>query len=70
MLFLFGRSNKVSMFLIRAQCSIPAFSQSNILTSFLSLTKSSTGLSNSTLPLPQGVYIQIIILYNFCILNI
>ena len=62
MLFLFGQYNKVSMFLIRAQCSTPAFSQNNILTSFLSLSNSSTGLSNSTLPLPQGVYIEILIL--------
>ena len=58
------------MFLIRAQCSTPAFSQINNLSSFLSLSKSSAGLSNSTLPSPQGVYIQIIIFYNFCVLNI
>ena len=70
MLFLSGRSNKVSMVLIRAQCSTSAFTQSNILTSFLSLLKLSTGLSNSTMPLPQGVCIQILILNNFCILNI
>ena len=70
MLFLFGRSNKVSMFLIRAQCSVVPSPQTNILTSFLSLSKSSTGLNNSTLAPPQGVYIQILLLYYFCILNI
>ena len=58
------------MFLIRAQCSVVPSPQSSILTSFLSLLKSSTGLNNSTLPPPQGVYNQILILYKFCILNI
>ena len=70
MLFLFGRSNKVSMFSIRAQCYAVPSPQTNILTSFLFLSKSSTGFNNSTLPPPQGVYIQILISYNFCILDI
>ena len=70
MLILFGRPNKVSMFVIRAQCSGVLSPQTKILTSFLSLSKSSTGLNNSTLPPQQGVYIQILVLYNFCILKI
>ena len=70
MLFLFGRSNKVTMFLIRAQCSVVPSPQTNILIIFQSSSKSSIGLNNSTLPPPQGVYTQILILYNFCVLNI
>ena len=58
------------MFLIRAHCSVVPSPQTNVLTSFLSLSKSSNSFNNSTLPPPQGVYIQILILYNFCILNI
>ena len=53
------------MFLIGAQL-VP---QNNILTSFLSLKKSTACLGNSTLPSLQGVYIRIIIiLYNFVFL--
>ena len=68
-LALIRSSYHFSMFLIGAQCSTPAFSQTNILTSILSLSKPSTGLNNSNLPSPQGVYTQIIILYNFCVPN-
>ena len=53
------------MVLIKAQCCVVPFPHTNILTSFLSLSNPSTGLNNSTLPPPQGVYIQILILYNF-----
>ena len=66
MIHFIGRTNKVSMYLTRAKW----FAQTNILTSFLSLSKSSTGINNSTLPSPKGVYTQILILYNFCILII
>ena len=66
--FLFGRSIKISIVLIRAQCSTPPISKDNFLTSFLSLTKPSTCLKSSTLPSLQSVYNHMLILYNFWIL--
>ena len=70
MLFLFGRSNKVAMFLIRAQCSVVPSSQTNILTSFFIFIKIIHWFKQFYFTPTTRCNTQILILYNFCILNI